>query len=350
MISPTGESVARDARRTLSASSTSRGTVPSLGQFAAVFFFLFTILGNLWSLLAVILLSRQSFYLAAVLVLYICFINSYGFKAASSMGKKPAFKGWKLWEAMRGYFTGSKLHKTVDLPPSGRYLFVVVPHGILSVSSWLTFCTDALGFSDLFPGLDVRPVTLDINFSLPFIREYCLASGLRSASRQSIKSILNSGPGAAVALVPGGASEALLADPGAAMTDVLTARRKGFVRMTLATGASIVPVVAIGEADLWQTIRPAPDSHLTHCLALFKRMFGFSTPLATHFFPKPTPLDIFVGSPIHIPEPVHQEGGSSAQVDELHGKFLVELQSLWEKGQVVVKDRHGKDPTQLRFV
>lgn len=73
-------------------------------------------------------------------------------------------------------------------------------------------------------------------------------------------------------------------------------------------------------------------------------------PLATDFFPKPTPLDVFVGSPIHIPEPVHQEGGSSDQVDELHGKFLVELQSLWEKGQVVVKDRHGKDPTQLRFV
>lgn len=39
-------------------------------------------------------------------------------------------------------------------------------------------------------GIHVRCLTLDANFHAPLIREYCLACGLRSAGRSSIKNIL----------------------------------------------------------------------------------------------------------------------------------------------------------------
>ena len=323
---------------------------PTLPQIAALNFFLLSILGNLWSLLLVIYLASTSFALASILVLYICYINSSGFLYACSMGSRPIFRP-KWWSHLRDYFPTAKLHKTADLPPSGRYIFIIVPHGILSVSTWLTFCTSSLGFEEQYPGIEVRPVTLDINFSLPFIREYCLACGLRSASRQSIKSILASGPGSAVALVPGGASEALLSNPDALTTDVLTARRKGFIRIALESGASVVPVCAFGENDLWDTIIPRPNSRLALFLSLFKKACGFSTPIAKHFYPKQKPLNVVIGSPVHVPEKREDgEGGSAARVEEMHQNFILELERLWSQGSVLVKERTGNQPPPLRFI
>jgi hypothetical protein len=65
--------------------------------------------------------------------------------------------------------------------------------------------------------------------------------------KRSITTILSSGPGSAVMLVPGGASEALVVAPG--KYDVITKRRKGFVKMAIETGACLVPVIAFGEPD-----------------------------------------------------------------------------------------------------
>jgi hypothetical protein len=175
------------------------------------------------------------------------------------------------------------------------YIFAMVPHGITAVSGWLTFATSTTGFETEFPGINVRALTLDANFLAPGIREYCLLSGLRSCGRKSFRNILGSGPGSAVLLVPGGAAETFLAAPGtcdlvrrkgdfaisrlpallslsmlslllpsshrapllsapsphASCAPQLTAKRKGFVRMAIETGAHLVPVVAFGENEMF---------------------------------------------------------------------------------------------------
>jgi len=69
-----------------------------------------------------------------------------------------------------------KLVKTVDLDPNDSYIFVCVPHGVLSVGV-NAFTTEALKCKEIFPGLDIRSITLDQHFKIPIIREYVYSLG-----------------------------------------------------------------------------------------------------------------------------------------------------------------------------
>jgi len=68
----------------------------------------------------------------------------------------------------------------------------------------------------MFPGIKPNLLTLGINFQSPFYRDILLALGSRSVSKKSCSNILKSGPGAAIAIVVGGAAESLVARPGTA--------------------------------------------------------------------------------------------------------------------------------------
>lgn len=70
-----------------------------------------------------------------------------------------------------------QLVKTVDLPTDKNYLFCVYPHGVLSISSFITFCTEACDFEKIFPKIDRYRITLDSNFYAPFSREFYLSTG-----------------------------------------------------------------------------------------------------------------------------------------------------------------------------
>jgi hypothetical protein len=55
------------------------------------------------------------------------------------------------------------------------------------------FATEALGFSQLFPGIKNTLLTLDSNFRIPLYRDYALAMGLASVSKESCENLLNKG-------------------------------------------------------------------------------------------------------------------------------------------------------------
>lgn len=55
------------------------------------------------------------------------------------------------WKPCAEYFD-TKLIKTADLDPEQRYIFVVAPHGVVTMFCWPCFDTDATGFSEKFPG------------------------------------------------------------------------------------------------------------------------------------------------------------------------------------------------------
>lgn len=44
------------------------------------------------------------------------------------------------------------LVKTADLDPDKAYVFGFHPHGVISLSAFCTFGTEALDFSKVFPG------------------------------------------------------------------------------------------------------------------------------------------------------------------------------------------------------
>lgn len=81
-----------------------------------------------------------------------------------------------FWRYYCNYFP-LKLVKTVDLDSTKSYLFISIPHGILSTGVMGAFGTDVLGCKKLFPGLDVRPIVLDQHFKIPLFREYAYSTG-----------------------------------------------------------------------------------------------------------------------------------------------------------------------------
>ena len=68
--------------------------------------------------------------------------------------------------------------------------------GIVGVGALITFAMSATGFDQAFPGLDLRLLTLAINFYFPFTREVLMALGINSVTKESVVTNLTRAPGA----------------------------------------------------------------------------------------------------------------------------------------------------------
>jgi 2-acylglycerol O-acyltransferase 2 len=239
------------------------------------------------------------------------------------------------------------------LPATRKYIFGYHPHGIISHGAFAAFGTEALGFSQLFPGITNTLLTLDTNFRIPIYREYALAMGLASVSRASCENLLSKGGangegmGRAITIVVGGARESLDAQPNS--LKLVLKRRKGFVKLALRTGADLVPVLAFGENELYDQVRS--DNHpLVHKAQLVvKKLLGFTIPLFfargvfnydVGMMPFRRPLNIVVGRPIKV---VQSKNPDSDYVDEVHAKYIEELERIWKewKGQFA-QDMEGE--------
>jgi len=102
------------------------------------------------------------------------------------------------------------------------------------MGAFCTFGTEGLNFSKRFPGIRPRLMTLQTNFNIPFYRDYILAHGCASVSKQSCEYNLNSGPGNSIVIVVGGAQESLASKPGT--LDLTLKKRLGFIKLALTTG------------------------------------------------------------------------------------------------------------------
>lgn len=153
------------------------------------------------------------------------------------------------------YF-GAKLHKTIDLPPGQPYIFGFHPHGIVAFGGFLSFGTRAMGFHKLFPGIDIRVLTLRINFQAPFLREYLLLHGTCCVDKEACLNILNRNKSIFIAI--GGGKESLCSKPRSA--DLVLQRRQGFVKIALQSGASLVPCFSFGETDTFRTLNELPEN------------------------------------------------------------------------------------------
>lgn len=246
-----------------------------------------------------------------------------------------------LWKLFAGYFPAS-LHKTHDLSPNRKYILGYHPHGIISHGAWCAFATNALGFAQKFPGITNTLVTLDSNFRLPFYRDWILAMGLRSVSKESIWNTLtkggpnNDGQGRAVTIVIGGARESLEAQPGSLR--LILHDRKGFVKMALRTGADLVPVIGFGENDLYDQLSPKTYPMVHRIQKFCLKVFKFTVP-ALHgrgvlnydmgLMPYRRPVNIVIGKPIEV-ERSHGAQPSQEAIDELHELYVQEVERMWD--------------------
>ena len=263
----------------------------------------------------------------------------------------PAMRRRQYWRDYGAYFP-MKLTRTGVLDPERSYVFGYHPHGIISVGAVCNFATEATGFGELFPGIDLRLLTLPLNFHIPFFREYLLALGINDVSRRSCDRNLTRGPGASIMIVVGGARESLETRPGRA--DLVLGNRKGFVKVALRNGASLVPVFSLGENDVF-TVHHT-DKALQWLLRLQKWM-GFAMPmfhgraltggllhrlfgLDVGLMPLRLPVHSVVGRPIHLEKVADP---SQEQIDEAHARYVEELRRVYEEW----KDAYTKDRDEV---
>ncbi|KAK5371103.1 diacylglycerol O-acyltransferase 1 [Exophiala xenobiotica] len=262
----------------------------------------------------------------------------------------------KFWSAFASYFP-ARLHRTVQLEPTRKYILGYHPHGIISHGAFAAFGTEALGFADLFPGITNTLLTLDTNFRVPLYRDYALAMGLASVSRESIENLLSrgghngEGMGRAVTIVIGGARESLDAQPHSLR--LVLKSRKGFVKLAIRTGADLVPVLAFGENELYEQVDSEEHPWIHNLQMVVKKGLGFTVPLfhARGIFnydvgllPYRRAVNVVVGRPIKVV----QQGGRDGKVDEkyldeVHQRYVDELLWLWnEYKDTFATDRTGE--------
>jgi 2-acylglycerol O-acyltransferase 2 len=297
--------------------------------------------------LCIALFVMTFFFLCAIPILWpllLPYIVYLLFSTAGTSGtltrRSQLIRGLKIWSLFASYFP-ARLHRSQVLAPTRKYVFGYHPHGIISHGAFAAFATEALGFSQLFPGITNTLLTLDSNFRIPLYCDYLLAMGLRSVSRESCENLLSNGGangegmGRAITIVVGGARESLDAQP--STLRLVLKRRKGFVKLAIRQGADLVPVLSFGENELYEQLQPKTHPGIHRAQLVLKKLLGFTIPLFhargvfnydVGLMPYRRPLNIVVGRAIRV---VQDRMPSEKYVDEIHGLYVAELERIWRE-------------------
>ena len=250
-------------------------------------------------------------------------------------------RGWRLWRHYRNFFPVS-LVKTAELDPEQNYLLGYHPHGVLCSGAFSSFATEAGGFSSLYPGLVSRVFTLEGQFWIPGNRELSLGAGCCAANKRGMEALLGQPGGMAAVLVPGGAPEALNSEKD--KIRLILRRRKGFIKIALRYGVSLVPTFGFGEAFIYDQLNNPEGSLLRKFQDYLQNIVGFAPVL---FFgrgvfqynfgivPHRKPLTVVVGAPIEVKKVSEP---TSEQILELQEKYIEELIALYNKYNPVYGD------------
>ena len=247
-----------------------------------------------------------------------------------------------IWKWMGDYFP-LNLVKTAELPPNVPYIFGYHPHGIISLGACTAFATEAGDFERKFPGINLRVLTLAMNFRMPFLNILLTSLGVCSASKRSCNAVLGRGPGNAICLVLGGA-RGLDAHPGAPPADAEKAQRILWVlsgkvpRLCLASvSARRTSINRLGtRGSLLRRVQRRMQKLMGFALPLFKGRGVFNYVFG--FLPKRIPLHVVVGAPIPAvqgqPGKIVQEP-TQRQIDELHERYCTALTALYDSKRKV---------------
>ncbi|TKC48808.1 hypothetical protein EI555_019629, partial [Monodon monoceros] len=267
------------------------------------------------------------------------------------------------------------LVKSTDPDPSWNYLFGFHPQGVLVSGACSNFCTEATGFSHLFPHLQPHLLTLPCWFQLPVFRDYIMCAGSVPSDKASASYLLSL-PGGLLAV--GGPLEAWEAKPGALSLRIRNQKR--FVKLALEEDSAAREGAQRAPGGLIQQFPNPPGSWVRRtqealqpllrvALPLFHGPRGlllpFRTPIHTVGEPRPLPAPLSgppacfspAEGPCTLPAPEREVGApitaqrtprpSRAQVDAQHEVYLERLKQLLKEHMArsgVPADRHPPPP------
>lgn len=314
-------------------------TRPTLSETLSAFF-VANMFGNALVLCAALAWALPARLLLAALAAYYAWVFS----------SRAHVTGWR-WRL--GSFHWLRYFDPVVIVEPGlaagrQYIFAVGPHGIHGFGTGVLMDESSALFAAA-PFLRGRLVGLGawVLFHLPLVREIFLAVGWRDASRAVAERALREG--ASLYIIVGGELEALLAAPGRDDAVVAGRRRRGFVRLALASGAALVPVYTYRNTDTFATSRACFGARrwlskaCQVCIPLWAGRGG--TPL-----PYNVQLVVAVGAPVPFPRgyaPPSAAGETAAvddaMLDAYHAAYIAALQKTFEQH----KARAGYPPERV---
>lgn len=206
-------------------------------------------------------------------------------------------------------------------------IFGAFPHGVISLHHGILM-TDTAGFLTKFPSFVKmrRDLVASVTLAVPGYRELLMWLGCVDADKKTAKRVLREGYHMYV--LPGGEAEQLMTQFG--KHRVFVRRRKGFVKLAIEHGASLVPVYAFGETDMY---------HTSNALMGFRRWLMKTFRVAVPLFwgrwgtlvPYPGPLTVVVGAPIEVKKPAEGSEITGEQIEQVHERFVEALQRLFDK-------------------
>ncbi|CAG2173255.1 unnamed protein product, partial [Oppiella nova] len=234
-----------------------------------------------------------------------------------------------------------KLVKTHDLNPDKNYIFACHPHGIIALSHIYHFTSNSPSFQQLFNGFTVRMCGLMWNFWFPLCRDSLMAIGFISSNKSSIEWCVSGKEGTGgqvVAVIVGGGREAHYAMP--YTMRLCLKHRKGFVKIALKHGASLVPVLAFGENELWEQKVFTKNSWFGKCQQYALAKCYVTIPILKHILPWRRPVTTVVGKPIDVPK---VDNPTDDEVNQLHNQYINSLEKLFHEN----KAKYGFNDVEL---
>eukprot|EP00056_Hartaetosiga_gracilis_P003002 m.58795 g.58795 ORF g.58795 m.58795 type:complete len:365 (-) comp11285_c0_seq3:43-1137(-) len=256
-------------------------------------------------------------------------------------GRSQLFaRTWAFFAWMRERFH-LKVVKTAELDPQYSYIFGLHPHSVLPFASMIALGdeTEKSQFKKLFPGINFRTLAATFAFYIPGYRDVLLWGGVVDAARYSAKYVLKHN--LSLALVPGGATEALYCKPDKDI--VYLKKRYGFVKLALETGCRLVPVFSFNENNTYDLLgldNPLLDAFKTK----FQRIFGISLPLIKNIFPKSVHVTTVIGKPIEVP---HVENPSKEEIQKYLTIYIDSLTELYNENREKFNIPKDKPPLEV---
>jgi len=199
-----------------------------------------------------------------------------------------------MWDLISKYYFRTEIDGWERIPDRTSLLIGVHSGGTLTMDAW----TLVYGWQRHFEGQRVLHGTAhDVLLTLPGLGDYFRASGVISASRESVGRAL--GEGRDVIVWPGGEKDAMRSWRRRDVAEL--GGRKGFVRQAIRSGVPILPVATVGGHDTVFVLSEGQwlANALDRFTGLKKKLRGANLPIVAGF---PFPLAI-EALPAHFPLP-----------------------------------------------
>lgn len=234
----------------------------------------------------------------------------------------PWLKQASIFRLARWYF-GLEIVADWQMKPDVQYVLGVHPHGFLPVGTMINLLSSLCGIEKVLGKNQLRTLAASFCFYVPIYRDIILGGGVIDAARYNARRALTNGY--SLALVPGGATEALYAGPG--RNTLVLRKRKGFIRLAIETGAHLVPVYSFGENDCYSQMASV-FPFMRKVQAKFQSVFGLSLPIVTNIIPRRVKITTVFGQPIPV---TRNENPSEAEIDALLEVYIKALTEHFNK-------------------